>query len=231
MQSNILQMQHENLVKMESASGAGTAGTSSAMSPPSSSVGGGSYFNLNSLIATPTSNANVHNVQSTSPNSSSIILATSVQNHHGIHGNLLFDSIATGGNTCPSSPTLLAPSSSHHLTHLTTHDHHNHHHYLHYHHPMHHHHHLSPHHHHLAMAPQGSLIMSSAAGSQSPGTSGSGAYEGQFQQSYLSSKMESPGSMETMNQAEHRLQEVGGQGSGGGGSGGPMMLGGNSYSM
>lgn len=243
LQSNILQMQHDSLIKMESAGATtGGAGTSSAMSPPSASVvGGGNYFNLNSLIATPTSNAQPHNVQSTSPIPSSIILATSVQNHHGLHGNLLFDSIA-GGNTCPSSPTLLTPSSTHHLTHLTPPDHHNHHHYLHYHHSMHHHHHMSPHHAHLAMPPQGSLIMSaSGGGSQSPGSSGSALMlhnEGQFQQqqqNYLSAKMESPGSMEALNQ-EHRLQEVGGAG----GQqqqqqqhhqGGPTMMLGNSYSM
>lgn len=227
-------MQHDSLIKMESAaSTAGGQGTSSAMSPPSASSVGGNYFNLNSLIATPTSNSGAHNVQSTSPISSSIILATSAQNHHGIHGNLLFDSMAGGGgNTCPSSPTLLTPSSTHHLTHLTTPDHHTHNHYLHYHHSFHH---MSPHHAHLAMPPQGSLIMSSAPGSQSPGASGAlmlhgeGQFQQQQQQSYMSAKMESPGSMDNLNQ-EHRLQEVGGAGQGQGQQGASMMLG-NSYSM
>lgn len=224
-------MQHDSLIKMESAAGGcvGAAGTSSAMSPPSGSVGG-NYFNLNSLIATSSANPTGHNTQSTSPISSSIILATSAQNHHGLHGNLLFDSMAGGGNTCPSSPTsLLTPSTPHHLTHLTPAEHHNHHHYLHYHHPMHHHHHhMSPHSHpHLAMPPQGSSLIMSTAGSQSPG---GGAFEGQFQQqNYGSAKMGSPGSMEALNQSEqqqHRLQEVGGAN----GGGGPMLLG-NSYSM
>lgn len=84
-------------------------------------------------------------------------------------------------------------------------------------------------------------MSASGGGSQSPGSSGTALMlhnEGQFQQqqqNYLSAKMESPGSMEALNQ-EHRLQEVGGAG----GQqqqqqqhhqGGPTMMLGNSYSM
>lgn len=249
LQSNLLQLQHDSLIKME----AGGAGTSSqAMSPPSASVGG-NYFNLNSLISTPTSNnqGSVHNAQSTSPISSSIILATSAQNH-GIHGNLLFDSVAGGSSSqCPNSPTILTPSSTilhtsatttHHLTHLGTpsdHHHHHaaaaaaayqsHHHHLHYHHSLHHHHHhIGPHHAHLATPPQGSLIMA-ATGPQSPGSGGGmlGPHgEGQFhQQNYLTAKMESPGPIENLKQADQNRQADGQQQ-----EGTSMMLA-NSYSM
>lgn len=255
LQSNLLQLQHDSLIKME----AGGAGTSSqAMSPPSSSVGG-NYFNLNSLIATPTSNqGSVHNAQASSPISSSIILATSAQNH-GIHGNLLFDSVAGGSNSqCPNSPTILTPSSTilhttastaHHLTHLGTppeHHHHHaaaaaaayqsHHHHLHYHHSLHHHHHhIGAHHAHLATPPQGSLIMATT-GPQSPGSGGGmlGPHgDGQFhQQNYLTAKMESPGPIETLNQADQN-RHISGQTDGQQQQqqeGTSMMLG-NSYSM
>lgn len=229
------------------ASAAG-AGSSSTMASPVAS-GSANYFNLNSLIATPTSNTSPIAAQSTSPISSSIILATSggggTTNH--IHGNLLFDS---GNNQCANSPTILHTNA--HLTHLTSghnphhnqHPHHHpasayqsHHHHLHYHaqqHSMQHH--MSPHHPHLATPPHSTLVMT-AGPPQSPTAAGpttglmlhqTDTGEQQFHPNYLTAKMESPGGGGATHQqiditdAQQRSQQQQQSGS--------MMLG-NSYSM